>query len=84
MAKKSTSRAKESSTRIPVSVDKDSSVSVRQIEKGFIVRESGSTGKGRNQKWYEKEFFSKTNPLRISGGASNGSSSGMKFGGGKK
>ena len=65
-----------------VAVNKDSSVSVRQIENGFLVSESGQTGKGRNQKWYNKEFYSKTNPLKGITGGSNGSSGGggMKFG----
>lgn len=67
-----------------VVVDKDSSVSVRQIENGFLVSESGQTGKGRNQKWYNKEFYSKTNPLKGIIGGGNGSSGtgggGIKFG----
>lgn len=65
---------------IKVEVDKDSSVSVRQIENGFLVNESGTTGKGRNKQWYNKEFYSKTNPLKISTGGNGG---GVKFGGRK-
>ena len=71
--------AKKQSTP-KVVVDKDSSVSVRQIQNGFIVSESGTTGKGRNQQYYNKEYYSKTNPLKLSGGNGNG---GMKFGGNK-
>ena len=44
-------------------VDSNSSVSVRQIGNGYIVAESGYTGKGKNQQWYNKEFFSPTNPV---------------------
>lgn len=76
---------KKSSSSIKVGVDKDSSVSVRQIENGFLVSESGQMGKGRNQKWYNKEFYSKTNPLKniMSGGETSGSSGNMRFGGKK-
>lgn len=78
------SSPRKSSSNIKVEVDKDSSVSVRQIENGFLVSESGQTGKGRNQKWYNKEFYSKTNPLKnvLSGGGSTSGGS-MKFGGRK-
>lgn len=78
MAKKSSSN---NSSTPKVVVDKDSSVQVRQIMNGFIVSESGTTGKGRNQQYYNKEYFSKTNPLKMGGvGAPTG---GMKFGGKK-
>lgn len=74
------SNLKNSSSTTPkVVVDKDSSVQVRQIMNGFIVSESGTTGKGRNQQYYNKEFFSKTNPLKISTGNSSPSPK-MKFG----
>lgn len=75
--------AKKTSSPIKVSVDSNSSVNVRKIENGFIVRESGYTGKGRNQQYYDKEYFSKTNPLKIAGG-NGGSGTGngnMSFGG---
>ena len=79
------SSPRKSSSNIKVEVDKDSSVSVRQIENGFLVSESGQTGKGRNQKWYNKEFYSKTNPLKnvLSGGGGSTSGGNMKFGGRK-
>lgn len=77
MAKKSSRSGKSSSPKISAHVDKDSSVSVRQIENGFIVAESGTKGKGRNTQYYSKEYFSKANPVKI-----NSSSSGpkMRFG----
>jgi hypothetical protein len=78
MSKKSNSKAAAPTTP-KVVVDKDSSVQVRQIMNGFIVSESGTTGKGRNQQYYNKEFFSKTNPLKMSG--QNGNAPKMKFGG---
>lgn len=73
MAKKSTSK-KSSSPKIPAHVDSNSSVEVRQIQNGFIVRESGYTGKGRNQQYYNKEWFSASNPVKVNGGG------GLKFG----
>ncbi len=77
MAKKSSS----TKSSIPkVIVDKDSSVGVRKIENGFIVSESGSTGKGRSMQYYNKEYFSKTNPLKIGGGGNGNGSAPMKFG----
>lgn len=68
--------AKKSSTTISpprVTVDSDSSVQVRKIKNGFIVSESGTRGKGRNQQYYNDEYFSKTNPINKVGGS-------MKFG----
>lgn len=46
-----------------VQVDADSSVTVRKIQNGFIVAESGTTGKGRNTQYYNKEYYSPTNPV---------------------
>lgn len=63
-AKATTKTASKTKSSIPkVEVDKDSSVQVRKIENGFIVSESGSTGKGRNMNYYNKEYFSSTNPI---------------------
>lgn len=72
------SRSSRSSSNIKATVDKDSSVNVRQIKNGFIVSENGTRGKGRNKEYYSDEYFSKTNPVRIAG--SNGNGGGMKFG----
>lgn len=88
-SKKSTSSG--SGKSISAHVDKNSSLSVDQIENGFLVTESGYTGKGKNQQWYNKKWFSKTNPIKISGfnsGANGGgggsrSGGGMRFGGKK-
>lgn len=85
MATKKSSGSSKSKPSAPrVTVDKDSSVSVRQIENGYVVSESGQTGKGRNQKWYNKEYFSPNNPLKgiIGGsGASGAGGSKVKFSG---
>jgi len=54
---------KKSTPKLSSMVDSNSSLSVRKIENGFIVSESGYEGKGKNQKWYNKDFFSATNPL---------------------
>lgn len=62
------SKAKSTSNgngSIPMRVDNKVSLGVREIENGFIVSESGSTGKGRNQEYYSKEYFSKANPIRL-------------------
>jgi len=56
-AKKSSGNMVSSGKPIKATVDKDSSVSVRQIENGFIVNESGTMGKGKNKEWYNKEWF---------------------------
>ena len=80
MANKKTQSSKSPTPKVVV--DKDSSVQVRKIQNGFIVSESGTTGKGRNQQYYNKEYFTKTNPLKNITGGGNGSSGGgmMKFG----
>lgn len=63
MAKASNKKAAISNVHLGMSNNKN--LNVRQIENGFIVRESGSVGKGKNQKYFEKEFFSKSNPIAI-------------------
>lgn len=64
------SAAKKSSSSIKpipnIKLDKNENLSVRQIENGFIVSESGTKGKGRNQEWFNKEYFSKSNPIKFS------------------
>lgn len=52
-------------TSARVEVDGNSSVTARKIENGFIVRESSTMGKGRNQQWVEKEYFSPENPIQV-------------------
>lgn len=74
MKKTPTAKTKRSTPK--VEVDKNSSVSIRKIENGYLVSESGYTGKGRNQQWYSKEYFSPNNPV---GGITKGSGS-IKFG----
>lgn len=44
-------------------VTKNISTSIRQIENGFLVSESGYVGQGKNQKWVNKEYYSPTNPV---------------------
>lgn len=64
MKKNNSASKQKATTSIPkLEVDKNSSVRVRQIQNGFIVEENGTTGKGRNQTWYTKEYFSPTNPV---------------------
>ena len=46
-------------------IGKDMNISVRQIQNGFIVRKSGYTGNGKNQKYVETEVYSKSNPVKI-------------------
>lgn len=66
---KSAAKSKGSavSTSLPVRVDSDSEVRVRQIKNGFIISESGTKGKGKNKEYYQEEYFSRTNPVKISG-----------------
>lgn len=61
--KASSTKAKSSTATEKLDVTKNISTSIRQIENGFLVSESGYVGKGRNQKWVNKEFFSPTNPV---------------------
>lgn len=63
MPKKKVVAKSKSTPALGSMVDKDSSISVKQIENGFIVSENGYTGKGKNQQWYNKEYFSPTNPV---------------------
>lgn len=63
MAKRSAKKVDVQSVNMNMSGDK--SVSVRKIQNGFIVSESGYTGKGKNQKWFSREMFSKTNPVKV-------------------
>lgn len=68
MAKSKSSRSSTKvNGKLPVTVDKDSSIHVRQIENGYVVSESGTTGKGKNQQYYSREYFSKSNPVKING-----------------
>lgn len=68
MKSKTTKTTKSTPTKrgVPpkVEVDSNSSVQVRKIENGFIVSESGTIGKGRNQNYYNKEYFSPGNPIQ--------------------
>lgn len=64
---KSAAKKNNSISPVPnIKLDKNENLSVRQIENGFIVSESGTKGKGRNQQWFNKEYFSKTNPIKFS------------------
>lgn len=47
----------------PLSVNASTSANIRKIENGFLVTESGTTGKGRNQTYWDKSYYSPTNPL---------------------
>jgi len=46
-----------------IDVNKNTSANIRQIENGYIVSESGYTGKGKNQQWFNREYFTPTNPV---------------------
>lgn len=65
--KKSTSGSKsatKSSKPIPpLEVDNNSSINISKIQNGYLISESGYTGKGRNQQYYNKQYFSATNPV---------------------
>lgn len=63
-AKKSSSKkAASSGSTEKLDVDKNTSASIRKIENGYIVSESGYTGKGRNQQYFSREYFSTENPV---------------------
>ncbi len=67
VAKKTSNRSKSNSSIESVSIQNQDNtyMSVRKIENGFIVRKSGSTGEGRNRKYFEQETFSPTNPVEV-------------------
>lgn len=62
-AKSSPKKSTRSSSVEKLDVDKNTSASIRKIENGYIVSESGTTGKGKNQQWFNREYFSATNPV---------------------
>lgn len=62
----SSKKSKSSSPRTSpgtLDVSKDMSCDIRQINNGFIVRESGYVGKGKNQQWKTNEYFTPKNPI---------------------
>lgn len=63
VTKKTTPKRTTSSGAEKLDVDKNTSANIRKIENGYIVSESGSTGKGRNQQYFNREYFSQTNPV---------------------
>lgn len=66
--KKSTSSGLSKTMKeLPITLDKNDNVSIRSIENGFIVSESGYKGKGKNQQWFNKEYFTANNPIKFSG-----------------
>ncbi len=69
MAKKATGKSVQPES-VSMSMSNDKSMNIRKIENGWIVRESGYSGKGRNKNYFEKERFSATNPVSVN----------MKFG----
>jgi len=64
-AKKSTSSKSKSLSELPITLDKNDNVSIRAIENGYVVSESGYTGKGKNQQWFNKEYFTPNNPIKF-------------------
>jgi hypothetical protein len=69
MAKKSSGKSMQPES-VSMSMSNDKSMNIRKIENGYIVRESGYTGRGKNKNYFEKERFSPTNPVSVN----------MKFG----
>lgn len=64
--KKSTSSGLSKTMKeLPITLDKNDNVSIRSIENGFIVSESGHKGKGKNQQWFNKEYFTASNPIKF-------------------
>lgn len=66
-SKPSKSTTKKTSTKLSnvekLDVDKNTSANIRKIENGYVVSESGYTGKGKNQQYFNREYFSATNPV---------------------
>ncbi|MGB3833787.1 MAG: hypothetical protein WA975_18200 [Mesorhizobium sp.] len=53
------------STSVPALDKREESMSIRAISNGFIVRESWMEGSGQNQKYRERETFTKTKPTIV-------------------
>lgn len=63
-AKKSTSsKASSVGKTETLDVNQNTSANIRKIENGYLISESGYTGKGKNQQYFNREYFSKTNPV---------------------
>lgn len=61
---KKNSSSKGSKSSIPeIVVNDQKTASIRKIENGYVISESGYLGKGKNQQWFNKEYFSPTNPV---------------------
>ena len=60
---KSTSNKSSRTSPSTLDVTKNISCSVRQIENGFVINESGYVGRGKNARYESKEYFSQTNPI---------------------
>lgn len=63
--KSTTSKTTTEKAIANIKLDKNENLSIRPIENGFIVSESGYTGKGKNQQWFNKEYYSQTNPIKF-------------------
>lgn len=66
-SRKSSVSKSKSIAELPVKLDSNDNVSIRQIENGYLVCQSGYKGKGKNQQWFNKEYFTATNPISFSG-----------------
>lgn len=63
-AKSTTKKSSTKSSSVEkLDVDKNTSANIRKIENGYVVSESGYTGKGKNQQYFNREYFSATNPV---------------------
>lgn len=67
---------KSDSSMGPLYLNNKTNVSINQIENGYLVSESGYTGSGKNQQYFNKQYYSPTNPIA-------GIGSKVKFGGKK-
>jgi hypothetical protein len=63
MKKSSSSKSSGKSSTPKIVVDSQNTATIKKIENGYIISESGYTGKGRNQQWFNREYFSPTNPV---------------------
>ncbi len=65
MAKTKAKQTTVSPKNVQFSIDNNTNVSVRKIENGFIVRESGYKKLKKGEQYFEREKFSQTNPVQI-------------------
>jgi hypothetical protein len=48
---------------LALEVNQNTSCSITKIENGYLVSENGYSGKGKNLQYFNKQYYSPTNPV---------------------